>query len=651
MKLLNVYFIYGLCFLYPLGVQAEDRILSIEELIDLPLEELMQVKIITVSKSEETLNNAPGVISVITAKEIGQFGSNSLFEVLERVTSAYMTGFHLFPQNNPSIRGDLASHVDTHVLVLVNGRPFRESFGGGFAFSIYLAFPVSMIEKIEIIRGPGSVLYGSNAFVGVINIITKTEAPHQVSSEINLKQGTFGTRALEANGIVNQESFKLAGGIKRFKEDGWPFSAINESGSRGEIPYREDNLGAYLYGEAHGFKLNALFVQSAQDVWFIPSAQGQTRNENSRVLLDVGYEHQFSAGWNTQLNVTYNGHDTIIDSIPFVAANTTHPQSDDVLLEWTNFMKQGRWNWLLGGTTYFLSEERGGFKTHGTSYSLYAQGQYQWIDSLHLIAGGQAVKPAGIAWDVVPRLGMVYQFTSKLGLKLLYSQAFRTSLYEEKYGDGRGILIGNPQLTPETITTADLNLLYNTTEYQLSATYFHSQEQDLILKVPVSHSNSTTFANAGEITFDGIELEGKVKPTDRFFLTSSLTYQMNRNQQDKDNYTTVPNWMAKVGVSYEFSKDTSIGLFNNFFSKAHDVSVRFANVKHVNPDTEAFNLMTLNLKMNLQKFVGWPVVLEGYVYNALDEDIYAPEFARSRVNSIPARQGRGVYLGGRYHYE
>ncbi len=640
-----LYLTVFMSLLYSIATYAENTIASTKDLLGLSLEELLEVKIITVSKSEETLNDAPGIISIITAKEIQHFGANSLFEVLERVTSAYMTGLHILPQNNPSLRGDLASHVDTHVLILVNGRPFRESFGGGFAFSLYLAFPVSMIDKIEIIRGPGSVLYGSNAFVGVINLITKTEAPHQVSSEIALKQGTFGARALEANSIMNQESFKLAGGIKKFKEDGWPFSAINESGGRGEIPYSEDNLGAYLYGESHGFKLNALVVHSVQDVWFIPSASGQDRSENKRVLLDLGYEHQFSADWNTQLNVTYNGHDSIDIKVPF------HYQSDDVLLEWTNLYEAGRWNGLLGGTTYFLSAGFDEVKTHDTSYSLYAQGQYQWTDSLQLIAGGQAIKPVEIAWKVVPRFGMVYQFSPQLGMKMLYSQAFRTPFYNEKAGGNTGIIVANPQLASETITTADLNLFYNTKNYQLSVTYFHSQEQDLILKVPVPKSNSLIFTNVGEVTFDGIELEGKVKPTDRFFITSSLTYQMNRNQQDKDNYTTVPNWMAKVGVSYEFSKDTTIGLFNNFFSKAHDVSVRFANVKYVNPEAEAFNLMTLNLRMNLQKSVGWPIVLEGYVYNALDEDIYAPEFTRSQVNSIPARQGRGVYLGVQYKFE
>jgi outer membrane receptor for ferrienterochelin and colicin len=314
-------------------------------------------------------------------------------------------------------------------------------------------------------------------------------------------------------------------------------------------------------------------------------------------------------------------------------------------------MKQGRWNWLLGGTTYFQSAGFGEIQTHGTSYSLYAQGQYHWTDSLQLIAGGQAIKPVGMAWEVVPRLGLVYQFSPQLGMKILYSQAFRTPVYNEKAGGGSSITVANHQLAHEAITTADLNLFYNTKNYQLSATYFRSQQQDLILKMPVPKSNLTTFANVGEVTFEGVELESKVKPTERFFITSSLTYQMNQNREGKDNYTTVPNWMAKVGVSYEFSKDTSIGLFNNFFSKAHDVNVRFAKVKHVNPETEAFNLMTLNLKMNLQKFVGWPIVLEGYVYNALDEDIYAPEFARSRVNSIPARQGRGVYLGARYRYE
>lgn len=639
-----------------LAIYAEDTAVSAEEmrsLLRLSLEELMEVKIITVSKSEETLNRAPGVINVITAKEIEQFGSNSLFEVLERVTSTYMTGFHLFPQNNVALRGDLTSHVDNHILILVNGRPFRESFGGSFAFSIYLAFPVSLIEKIEIVRGPGSVLYGTNAFSGVINIITKTQlSPSQpINGQIMLKRGSFGMQATEANVIVNQEHFKWVGGIKRFREDGWMFRAINESGGLSEIPYREDNLGAYLFWEYQGFKFNALFVQSAQDVWFIPAAQGQTRNENQRVLLDIGHTQKFSDNWTAQANLTYNGHDTLINNIPYVAGNTTSPQSDDTLLEWTHFLKHGQWNWLLGGTTSFLSAERSEIKTYGTSYSLYAQGQYQWSDSLHLLAGSQIVKPVDIDWEIVPRLGLVYELTPDFGVKVLHSQAFRNSIYEEKFGAGGGILIGNPNLTPEMITTTDFNLFYNTQDYQLSATYFHSQQQDLILKVPVPNTNSTTFANAGEITFDGFELEGKLRPVEQFFITSSLTYQFNKNHQDKNNYTTAPNWAAKLGISYEWNQDTSIGLFNSFFSKAHDVNVRFANTKYVNPEANAFNLMTLNLRMNLHKFVGWPILLEGYVYNALDEDIYAPEFARSRINSIPARQGRGIYLGIQYRLE
>lgn len=621
--------------------------LSTKELLKLPLDELMQVKVITASREEENLNNTPGVTSVITTEEIRRFGGNNLYEVLERITSVYMTGFHLFPQNNVSLRGDLGNHADTHVLILLNGRPLRESFAGGYIFSFYLAFPVSMIDRIEIVRGPGSVLYGSNAFMGVINVITKIQSPKKPNS-VAFKQGTFNTQALEASGSVEQDHFKLTGGIKRSKTDGWLFSAINETGQRSEMPKQEDNLGAYVAGEFRHFKLNALFVNSTQDVWYIPLEHGHMTNENKRILLDLGYEHQFSPDWTMQANITYNGHDTLIDYIQAVPKNYVSQKSDDILLEGTHFVKWNQWRWLFGGTVSRLSAEQIGEKSDaGNTYSVYAQGQYEWSPSLNLIVGGQLVKPVATAWHSVPRFGLIYQFTDRLGVKVLHSDAFRTATHLERFINVP-TLLGDPNLTPETITTIDCNVFYNTENYQLSATYFYSHEHDLIMKSPLPNSNASIYANIGELTFQGLELESKWKPTSHFLITSALTYQTNQDQTNQDDYTTVPNWMGKIGISYDFAQDSSISLFDNYFSQAGDTRVRFSKVKYVNPAPDAFHLITLNLRLNLQNYLRWPIVLEGYVYNALDEDIYAPEFARSRINSIPARQGRGAYVGVQY---
>ena len=136
-------------------------------LFDLSLKELLATEVVTTaSKYQQDWSSASAVSSTITRTEIEAFGANNLVEVLERVVSIHMTGSNFFPQNVTAMRGDLLGHYDNHILLLLNGRPLRESYSGGVNFSIYTAFPLSVIERIEIIRGPGSVLYGTNAYSG-----------------------------------------------------------------------------------------------------------------------------------------------------------------------------------------------------------------------------------------------------------------------------------------------------------------------------------------------------------------------------------------------------------------------------------------------------------------------------------------------------
>jgi len=102
-----------------------------------------------------------------------RFGGNTLSDVLQRVPSlAFATGFFQ-DRSIISVRGDQFKVTSGHVLLLLNGRPVRESMEGGVTSEMFESFPIGIIERIEVVRGPGSVLYGSNAFSGIINIITK----------------------------------------------------------------------------------------------------------------------------------------------------------------------------------------------------------------------------------------------------------------------------------------------------------------------------------------------------------------------------------------------------------------------------------------------------------------------------------------------
>jgi outer membrane receptor for ferrienterochelin and colicin len=149
--------LFSVSFCPELHAACKDGDVSTESLMALDLKELVDMEIVsTASKKEELAIEAPAVMSVIQCDEIERFGGNNLTEVLERATNLYMTGTATFPQNSISMRGDLTS-FSKHILLLFDGRPIREGQTGG-TVSPFLPFPLSMVERIEILRDPGSVL-------------------------------------------------------------------------------------------------------------------------------------------------------------------------------------------------------------------------------------------------------------------------------------------------------------------------------------------------------------------------------------------------------------------------------------------------------------------------------------------------------------
>src|SRR5205085_1330753 len=131
--------------------------------------------------------------------------------------STQMMSSHLLPQAKVSIRGLMTSHSDNHVLVLINGRPFRDALGYYSNVAVYTAFPVDLIERIEIVRGPGSVLYGSGAVAGVINIVTR-EPAKPMSVSVSGGGGSFGGKMASGTALLSWHDVKLTVGGNYFNE-------------------------------------------------------------------------------------------------------------------------------------------------------------------------------------------------------------------------------------------------------------------------------------------------------------------------------------------------------------------------------------------------------------------------------------------------
>ncbi len=191
---------------------------NIDELLMLSLEELMDIDVTIATGKSQRLSKAPAVISVITASDIAAMGITEFSQILELVP-----GVHVYPDtlarldSHFSIRG-IHSTDNAQVLVLVDGHDITYQATGSTPTSFRL--PVAMISKVEVMRGPGSALYGADAFAGVINIITK-KSSEIGGTQFGWRQGSFDT----------QESWLIHGG----KLEGWDFTfSLETSRSEGD---------------------------------------------------------------------------------------------------------------------------------------------------------------------------------------------------------------------------------------------------------------------------------------------------------------------------------------------------------------------------------------------------------------------------------
>jgi outer membrane receptor for Fe3+-dicitrate len=225
---------------------------SRDEIYKLSLAELMNVKVNVASKVTESVTEAPGVVSVVTAKEIEAFGATSLRDILERVTGIF--GFTGFGNRNViNLRGDQLYSSSKHILILINGRPTRERIASGEDMEVYAMFPINTIEQIEVIRGPGSVLYGTNAFTGVINIITKQRKEY-LSAEISGASPAANIASVE--GATHIGAGMLSGGLYYKNLQDWEQSFTTELGADTSFNTHEKGIGINLGYTIGGFKVN-----------------------------------------------------------------------------------------------------------------------------------------------------------------------------------------------------------------------------------------------------------------------------------------------------------------------------------------------------------------------------------------------------------
>ena len=620
-----------------------------EDFFDMSLEELLEVKVTVASKKAESPFDAPGVVVVVPRDEIELYGDRNLYQLMERQPSVYTGHTFAYSHNLASFRGDMPSHQEKHTLILLNGRPIRES-ALGYNFPIYNAFPMTSLENVELIRGPGSVLYGTNAFTGVINLKSRP-IPEKYEVSIFGMGGSneYYDTAVSLGGRSGE--FGFVTDIRATDEDGYPYRFTDQNGAYND----EGNFNRSISGTAHleyrdlTFDLFVadvdIFTMGVIPVW----SNYRHESHNKRLFANLGYKIPLHERASLELNATYNLQEDILSSIGTTQVGTN---TSDVLGEVTLFTNPyDNLNFVLG----FLQEYRSNYKVDkdlfqsipSYDYSprgLYAQGDYKLNEAIKLIAGTQwNQSPLGDS-DFVSRYGIILTPYKKWGVKLLRGEAFRGPIAVESdlYDAGIYTFAGNKNLKPETITTYDAQLFYHDEKTYAAVTYFHSVTDGMIIYDV--QGAIITYANGGEQRFDGIEFEGKRSLSKHWNMLGSFMNQDNDADTGLDP-SYVPGNMAKLGTDYTWDGG-SAAIFCTHFGRPP----RVTNPIPGNPDTKAASLVSLNIRIDVSDWLDGfkgraTLILRGE--NLLDEDVYVPSFGSGY---FPYGPGRTFYAGLSTHF-
>ncbi|MDG0834440.1 TonB-dependent receptor plug domain-containing protein [Roseateles saccharophilus] len=536
---------------------------------DKALEALLKREVQGPSRYAQSLMDAPASVSVLEREESDALGHQTVGDQLARLPGVYLSNSRTY--SALGLRGfSRPGDYNSRVLMAIDGQRVNEAiFDQGLP---QLEFPVvaEWVQRVELVRGPGSSVYGSNALLGVVNVVTLDGADAPGLST----QGSVGEHGLRR---VEMHYGAADAGDRDL------FVGLNLQDSAGENLYlpelgTPDGWVRRLDGEQQA----ALLVKYRDGPWRLslnavrrdkdaatapygtePGVAG-TRYSDREVLTELAYD----AGWqddvrsSVRLNVAgYEFRGRYVFGPPPERINR-----DEAYAQWTTL--EGRVLWrgvlnhqLMAGAelrtapigvqrNYDVSPYNDILNTRSSqdSAALYAQDQWRLAPTLQLTTGLRLDRVRGFSPALSPRAVLALRPDERESFKLMWAQSFRTpNLYERFYDDGGATQIGNAALKPERLNSAEASwehLLRN--GLALSANAYWTQMSRLIEQVPLSDSPDAVvqYRNVGRVRLRGVDLDIEQRAGGGWLWRGSASWMDARNQSG-ERLSNAPTWMLK----------------------------------------------------------------------------------------------------------
>ena len=598
--------------------------LSREEILELDLAELLKLEVTISSTKSEAINATPAVVSRYQAKDLASFGLTSLADFLDFVPGIVIQDTAIGTKSI-MIRG-VVEAFNQKVLFLLNGVPYWQPSHGDNAI---LGLGIEHIDRIEVIRGPGSVNYGTNASGGVINVILKNDTD---SSAFVAKGANDLSKAGFYHGQEISDDSILTFSAEYQDDDGYQGLMLGrpvppfyppDTPQDGRINKQHDFKNFYLSYQAPQLELFVhKFDSLTNGVAAIASIINRNDLEYDGLLLHGKYTWQHDQfTWRSFFD--YNRFFLTIPTDNLFAGTTDGVQNfgdgkDNVRLR-GELQLEVAWNESWSGLfgLEYESREIGLYRNTvaatgeigartmepdaNRETALYGLIDYQDAKWRYQV-GMRYIDNESAGENLTPRMSFVYPIDEFQSIKFLYGVGFNSPNHlQQGINIPPDALLGTPDLEAETVTTYDIAYTYSHDNFHFVANAYWLKAKDFILRVPQADGTGIEFANGGSFSRNGIELDLQYAvPNWRVF--SNLAYQQQGDSVILDDFTAqfVPKITFNIGASYAIWGNARLGL----------------GYRHISERTiaEAQDLLNLNLNFHVSK---WQVDLS--FNNVLEE--------------------------------
>ncbi len=550
-------------WIIPLSVISQEAELT-EEVFFQPIE-----TVITAGRTEQSIERSPATITVISSEEIEASGALTLPDLLRFVPGIdvmSITSSH----SELNARG-LNQLLSNKMLVLVDGRSVYFDFYGGV---IWQGLPIllSQIDRIEIVRSPGSALYGANAFSGVINIITKK--PRQLrGGHLQVQGGEYGTLYTSAvqGGWEGDTEYRVSLGTRKNNS----FKKTDESS--------EDVVLGNIYIEQRYGKDTRISVEAGLSRGQIVQVVriDETKFEATTTFAKMNLEHG-----SFKLQTFWNRGDQL--------GGAFFPPDDDVDILYNTFdveaqhmLNIGRKNTFIYGGTYRFNTIESNIidKDHEENLeAAYVQNEFRPISEVSLLAGARIDNHPIVGINFSPRGSIIYSPTIHHTIRFSVGKAFRNPSFTDSYfhlitpitppfpgGPDKLSLEGSTDLESEKITTYEIGYMYFPGyRLRMEIDLFMYSFKDYIAfdnPIPDGPTLIQSYVNLGSAKANGFEVSSDIIPKRWLKISTNYSYQSLGN-----NYTVLkkqfpPKQKANLKIFFTLPRGFSASLLTSYVGK------------------------------------------------------------------------------------